>query len=95
MRRRIIRDFSANRQTGSGTYGRATANKIWVSPKFFLFPGIFPLKVEKHFQKISQKNYTECVLDLLLADPALLTSPRPLLANKRHAGRNAGTSGAQ
>jgi hypothetical protein len=58
---------SGNRKIGSGTYGRGTANKMWVSPKFFLFPGIFRLKIEKHSQKISQKNYAECVLDLLLA----------------------------
>jgi hypothetical protein len=60
-------DFSANRRTGSGTYGRGTANKMWMSRKFFLLPGIFPLKIENHFQKILQKNYTKCVLNLLLA----------------------------
>jgi hypothetical protein len=56
-----------NCETGSGTYGRATANKMWMSRKFFLLPGIFPLKTENHFQKISQKNCAERVLDLLLA----------------------------
>jgi hypothetical protein len=65
-RRRIIRDFFCDRQTGSSTYGRRTANKMWVSPKFFLFPGIFRLKIEKHSQKISQKNYAECVLDFVI-----------------------------
>jgi hypothetical protein len=36
-----------------------TANKMWMSRKFFLLPGIFPLKIENHFQKISQKNFAE------------------------------------
>jgi hypothetical protein len=41
-RRRIIRGFFCNRETGSGPYGRATANKMWMSRKFFPLPGIFP-----------------------------------------------------
>jgi len=32
---------------------------MWMSRKFFLLPGIFPLKIENHFQKISQKNFAE------------------------------------
>jgi hypothetical protein len=66
MTPRIIRGFSTNREIGSGTYGRATANKMWMSRKFFLLPGIFPLEIENHFQKISQKNYAECVLDFVI-----------------------------
>jgi len=27
------------------------ANKVWMSRKFFLLPGIFSLKFENHFQK--------------------------------------------
>jgi hypothetical protein len=38
---------------------RATANKIWMLRKFFLLPGIFSLKIENHFQKISQKSFAE------------------------------------
>jgi hypothetical protein len=34
--------------------------------KFLLLPGIFPLKIENHFQKISQKILQSCVLNLLL-----------------------------
>jgi hypothetical protein len=67
MTPRIIRDFFCNSETGSGTYGRATANKMWMSRKFSLLPGIFLLKIENHFKKISQKNCAERVLDLLLA----------------------------
>jgi hypothetical protein len=88
-------DFSANRRTGSGTYGRATANKIWMSRKFFLLPGIPPLKIENHLQKFHKKITRSAFSICYWLDPALLTYPRPLLANKRHAGRNAGTSGAQ
>jgi hypothetical protein len=68
---------------------------MWMSRKFFPLPGIFSLKIENHFQKISQKNYAECVLDLLLARSGASDVSTPLLANKRHAGRNAGISGAQ
>jgi len=39
---------------------------MWMSRKSFLLPGIFPLKIENHFQKISQKNFAERVLGLLL-----------------------------
>jgi hypothetical protein len=39
---------------------------MWMSRKFFLLPGIFPPKIENHFQKISPKNFAERVLDLLL-----------------------------
>jgi hypothetical protein len=52
IRARIAGDL----RTGSGAYGRATANKMWMSRKFFLLPGIFPLKIEKSPPKISQKN---------------------------------------
>src|SRR6516165_7027994 len=62
IRARVAGDL----RTGSGTYGWATANKMWMSRKFFLLPGIFPLKIENHFQKISQKILPS-VLDLLLA----------------------------
>jgi hypothetical protein len=59
-----------------------------MSWKFFPLPGIFPLKIENHFQKISQKNFAERVLDLLLAPGRTVTGengsvtwrlPRPLL----------------
>jgi hypothetical protein len=56
IRARVAGDL----RTGSSTYGRGTANKMWMSRKFFLLHGIFPLKIENHFQKISQKNFTEC-----------------------------------
>jgi hypothetical protein len=64
-----------------------------MSRKFFLLPGIFPLKIENHLQKFHKKiRRVRSRFVIGSVDPALLTSPRPLLANKRHAGRNAGTS---
>jgi hypothetical protein len=76
---------------------------MWMSQKIFLLPGIFPLKIEKHFKKISQKNYAERVLNLLLARRSgasagekgkpHLTAPRALSPIERQGGRNAGTSG--
>jgi hypothetical protein len=48
---------------------------MWMSRKFFLLPGIFPPKIENHFQKMSQKNCAERVLDLLLAPARTVASP--------------------
>src|SRR5215469_14662535 len=43
--------------------------------KFFPLPGIFPLKIENHLQKICKKIFQSCVLNLLL--PGLMKfSPR-------------------
>jgi hypothetical protein len=63
---------------------------MWMSRKFLLLPGIFPLKIENYFQKISQKNYAKCVLDLLLARSGASDVSTP--ASRRPAGRNASTS---
>jgi hypothetical protein len=64
-----------NCETGSGANGRATANKMWVSPKFFLFPGIFPLKIENHLQKFHKKiRRVRSRFVIGSVDPALLTS---------------------
>jgi hypothetical protein len=61
------------------------------------FPRYFPTKSRKTLSKNFTKKLHGVRSRFVIgsADPALLTSPRPLLANKRHAGRNAGTSGAQ
>jgi hypothetical protein len=50
IRTRVAGDL----RTGSGAYGRGTANKMWVVAKFFLLSGIFRLKMKKHSR--SQKN---------------------------------------
>ena len=80
---RIIRDFFCNRETGSGTYGRATAIKMGMLRKFFLLPGIFPLKIRKSLPKNFTKKLHRVPSQFVIGsvDPALLTSPRPLLAN--------------
>ena len=58
-------------ETGSGANGRATANKMWMSRKFFLLPGIFLTKNSKITSKKNFKKSAECVLDLLVAPLAL------------------------
>jgi hypothetical protein len=61
---------------------------MWMSRKFFLLPGIFPLKLKitsKKFHKKIRRVRSQFVIGSV--DLAL-----PLLANKRHAGRNAGNS---
>jgi hypothetical protein len=80
-------------KTGSGANGRATANKMRMFAKIFLLSGIFPLKIENYFQKFHKKiapsAFSICYW-LRRSGAADVSSP--LLANKRHAGRNAGTS---
>jgi hypothetical protein len=59
-------------KTGSGGYGRGTANKCGCRRKFPPLSGISPIKSENYSlsQKISQKNFRSSVLNLLLPDPA-------------------------
>jgi len=67
---------------------------MWMSRKFFLLQGIFPLKIQNHFQKNFTKKLRRVRFQFVIGsvDLALLASPSPLLANKRHGGRNAGNS---
>jgi hypothetical protein len=64
-----------NRETGSGTYGLATANKIWMSRKFFPLPGIFSTKNRKSLPKNFTKKLRQVRSQFVIGsvDPALLT----------------------
>ena len=83
MTRHIIRGFFCNREIGSGTYGRAAANKMWMSREFFLLSGVFPLKIRKSLPKNFTKKLHRVRSQFVIGsvDGALMTSPRPLLAN--------------
>src|SRR6516165_4725649 len=94
MMRHIIRGFFCNREIGSGTYGRTAANKMWMSREFFLLSGIFPLKNRKSLPKNFTEKLRRVRSQFVIGSVglALLASPSPLLANKRHGGRDAGNS---
>jgi hypothetical protein len=62
----IIRDFLRIVRLGPvHTAGRPVI-KCGCRGNFSFSQLFFPLKIENHFQKISQKNFAERVLDLLL-----------------------------